>query len=101
MKPEDNSIRFFRGKNAFLSNFYPVTVRYEGMSFSSVEAAFQAAKSWDVRLQSRLQPVLREGRQSPWPEGGVSGRGSTGSGISFPLPAGWNYPPRKSVWQSG
>ncbi len=49
MKPEDNSIRFFRGKNAFLSNFYPVMIRYEGMSFPSVEAAFQAAKSWDVR----------------------------------------------------
>lgn len=30
MKPEDNSIRFFRGKNAFLSNFYPVMIRYEG-----------------------------------------------------------------------
>lgn len=49
MKPEENVICFFRGKNAFLSNFYPVTVRYEGMSFPSVEAASQAAKSWDVR----------------------------------------------------
>lgn len=49
MKLEDNSIRFFRRKNTFLSNFYLVTVRYEGMNFPSVEAAFQAAKSWDVR----------------------------------------------------
>ncbi len=34
----------FRGKYAFLSNFYEVPVSYHGYTFGSNEAAFQAAK---------------------------------------------------------
>ena len=41
-------IRTFKNKNAFLSNFYPVFVYYEGMRFPSVEHAFQAAKTNDL-----------------------------------------------------
>lgn len=43
--------RFF-GQWRFLSNFYPVDVEYEGVKYSSVEAAYQAAKS--------LSPITRE-----------------------------------------
>ena len=35
----------FRGDYYFLSNFYPVTVKYEGLTFESSEAAFQSAKA--------------------------------------------------------
>ena len=34
----------FKGKYAFLSNFYPTRVWFEGLEFRSVEHAFQAAK---------------------------------------------------------
>ncbi len=34
----------FAGPYAFLSNFHPCRVTFYGMTFSSVEAAFQAAK---------------------------------------------------------
>ncbi|RKQ63355.1 hypothetical protein C7457_0225 [Thermovibrio guaymasensis] len=35
----------FRGKNSFLSNFYPCKVEFEGLVYPSVENAFQAAKT--------------------------------------------------------
>lgn len=40
MKP----ITEFRGPTYWLSNFYPVEVRYQGLAFPSVENAYQAAK---------------------------------------------------------
>lgn len=46
-------ITSFRGKNYFLSNFYPCKVEYNGYIFPSVEHAFQAAKCdrpTDVKL---------------------------------------------------
>ena len=49
MGTKQKAIKYFRGKNAFLDNGYPVRIEYEGMTFPSVEAAFQASKSWDVR----------------------------------------------------
>lgn len=41
----------FDGENKFLSNFYPVEIEFEGLAFSSVEAAYQAAKSLDKRTR--------------------------------------------------
>ena len=41
----------FRGVNSFLSNFYYSPVYYNGIRFSTVEHAFQAAKSNDVKTQ--------------------------------------------------
>lgn len=38
----------FRNKYAFLSNFYPCDVTYEGLKFKSVESAFQAAKTPNI-----------------------------------------------------
>lgn len=35
----------FRGEYEFLSNFYISDIEYEGLTYSSVEAAFQAAKT--------------------------------------------------------
>lgn len=42
----------FRGKYAFLSNFAPCIVSYDGYKYASVEHAFQAAKT--------LNPIERE-----------------------------------------
>lgn len=41
-------ITAFSGEYRFLSNFYPCTVQYEGMSYPSVEHAYQAAKTGDM-----------------------------------------------------
>src|SRR5258708_4053347 len=35
----------FHGEYAFLSNFYPIPIEFEGQKYDSVEHAFQAAKT--------------------------------------------------------
>ena len=39
---------YFRGEYDFLSNFYKCNVEHEGVIYSSVENAFQAAKTLDL-----------------------------------------------------
>jgi len=39
------TIKQFKGKHAFLSNFYPVPVTFEGVRYPSSENAYQAEKS--------------------------------------------------------
>ncbi|MBR2742423.1 MAG: NADAR family protein [Clostridia bacterium] len=58
------AIKSFRGKNAFLSNFYPCLVEYEGMIFPSVEHAFQAAKTLDMqkRITFQVCPTPKEAK---------------------------------------
>lgn len=46
MKTE--KIEFFAGPYRFLSNFHPSPIFYEGISFPTVEHAYQAAKTEDV-----------------------------------------------------
>lgn len=55
-----NEITTFRGEYQFLSNFYPCNINYDGLMFTSVEAAFQSAKcaEREDRLQfQHLDPV--------------------------------------------
>ncbi len=40
------------------SNFYPVVICYEAMSFPTVEHAFVAAKSKDILFRSRISRLL-------------------------------------------
>jgi ribA/ribD-fused uncharacterized protein len=47
-------IDYFKYEWAFLSNFYPVTVTYEGVLYASVEHAYQAAKFLDPELRSKF-----------------------------------------------
>ena len=42
-------IRGFHGEYRFLSNFYPCRITFCGLTFTSVEAAFQAAKCADPK----------------------------------------------------
>lgn len=50
-------INSFKGDHAFLSNFYPSPVEFEGDTYPSVEHAYQAAKTpednWVVRVSIR------------------------------------------------
>ena len=45
----------FRGEYAFLSNFFPCYVRYEGLEYPTVEHAFQAAKTLDITQRQCFQ----------------------------------------------
>lgn len=61
-------IKVFDGEYAFLSNFYERQVEYEGITYGSSEAAFQAQKTLDIeeRLQfATLTPMQskRKGRK--------------------------------------
>ena len=49
-----NVIDSFRGEFDWLSNFYQCQVEFEGMNFSNVEAAFQAAKCLDMKERERF-----------------------------------------------
>jgi predicted NAD-dependent protein-ADP-ribosyltransferase YbiA (DUF1768 family) len=41
----------FKGNYEFLSNFAPCYIRYEGVLYTSVECAFQAAKVSDIDIK--------------------------------------------------
>ena len=62
-----DSIKSFRGSNEFLSNMYPCWAWLDGVSYPSVEHAFQAAKTLDLEKRRLFQvcPVKaakKEGR---------------------------------------
>ena len=44
-KIQNTAITSFRGKYAFLSNFYEALIEYNGLRFRNNEAAFQAMKN--------------------------------------------------------
>ena len=46
---------------AFLSNFYPSPVRFEGRSYSTVEHAYQAAKSTDENIRKMIAEAKSAG----------------------------------------
>lgn len=44
----------FKDEYAFLSNFHPCRLDYDGLSFTSVESAFQAAKTTDIETRRQF-----------------------------------------------
>lgn len=44
----------FRNEYHFLSNFYPATVEFEGLTYPDVEHAYQSAKTLDMNLRRRI-----------------------------------------------
>jgi ribA/ribD-fused uncharacterized protein len=47
-------INSFTGKWKFLSNFYPVTIQYDTISYPTVEHAFQASKTLIVENKTKI-----------------------------------------------
>ena len=47
---------------AFLSNFYPCTVTFEGETYSTVEHAYQAAKTLDPAQRAHIQKLATPGQ---------------------------------------
>jgi ribA/ribD-fused uncharacterized protein len=60
------TINRFKGDHEFLSNFYPCEIIFEGSSFSSVEHAYQAAKTLDgaERAMVRSQPTAGRAKRA-------------------------------------
>lgn len=47
----------FQGPYRFLSNFYPATVVYEGLTYSDSEHAYQSAKTLDMNERRRIAAI--------------------------------------------
>ena len=58
----DAPIDSFAGEFEFLSNFHPCTVHLEGLSFPTVEHAFQAAKTHDIEERKRIRACASPGK---------------------------------------
>ncbi|HKQ50267.1 MAG TPA: NADAR family protein [Phycisphaerae bacterium] len=54
-------ISSFFGEYRFLSNFWPAVVEYENITFSSVEHAYQAAKTLDMAERRRIAAIVEPG----------------------------------------
>jgi ribA/ribD-fused uncharacterized protein len=50
-------IRSFSGDWIFLSNFYPVSIALDGVTYGSVEHAYQAAKTLDPKQREKFSYV--------------------------------------------
>ena len=58
------SIKGFQGKYRFLSNFYPCDIIFEGLSYRSSEAAYQASKFIDKSTKQKFTEIdAREARK--------------------------------------
>ena len=72
---DDRIIAGFFGDWRWLSNFWPATVTFDGVDYSTVEHAYQAAKTsdlaWRQRIRSACTPwrAKRLGRQVPLRDG--------------------------------
>lgn len=56
-------VKGFQGYYRFLSNFYPIEITFEGLTYTSSEAAFQAQKTLDEELRARFTRLdAREAR---------------------------------------
>ena len=51
----------FDGSYAFLSNFYPAEVEYEGVMYPTSEHAYQAAKTLDPAEREKIKNALTPG----------------------------------------
>jgi ribA/ribD-fused uncharacterized protein len=52
----------FSGKFRFLSNFYPCIVMLDGVAYASVEHAYQAAKTFDLRERWEIRQMPTAGK---------------------------------------
>lgn len=65
--PEGLSIiSSFGEENRFLSNFFYVVVNFDGVSYKTVEHAYQAAKTLDKNKRKDVQSLPTPGRAKRW-----------------------------------
>ena len=51
----------FKGEYRWLSNFWPATVTYEGLTYPTVEHAYVAAKTVDLEHRDTIKRILTPG----------------------------------------
>lgn len=56
-----SAILEFKDEFRWLSNFWPCKVIFEGLEFNSVEAAYVAAKTKDIKLREVIQTLKTAG----------------------------------------
>lgn len=76
--PSDPPIRGFIGQYAFLSNFYPVEITYGGITYPSVEHAYQAQKAQNDGIKQRIAKLSSPGAAKRY-------------GAKLPRPVAWDY----------
>jgi len=59
-------IQEFQGKYRFLSSFYPAEVELDGITYPTVEHAYQAAKTLDSAQREFIRSALRPGSAKRW-----------------------------------
>ncbi|KKQ34497.1 MAG: Swarming motility protein ybiA [Candidatus Nomurabacteria bacterium GW2011_GWB1_37_5] len=64
-----NKIEVFRGEYRFLSNFWPVNIEYDGMTYPTVEHAYQAAKSDNCFVREEIQGLPTPGKAKKYSYG--------------------------------
>ena len=52
----------FRGEHRWLSNFAPVNVKFEGVTYRSTEHAYQAAKTLDLLEREQIHACATPGK---------------------------------------
>jgi ribA/ribD-fused uncharacterized protein len=52
---------FFREQYSFLSNFFPVKIKHEGIEYPSVEHAYVACKTFDLNERLRIKDIANPG----------------------------------------
>ena len=77
MYEEGGLVEGFRGKYAFLSNFYPSPMTFEGITYPTAEHAYQAQKAEHLCTKIKIASL-------PYP--GAAKR----YGAQLPLPADWD-----------
>lgn len=58
-QPEIKKIESFTGDYAFLSNFYPCVITFEGQRYNSTEHAYQAAKCKNIDDRAKFRESIK------------------------------------------
>jgi len=58
LTPLQKYIVSFNGSYFFLSNFFPSKIKYDGITYYTAEAAFQAAKTFDREIKNKISSVM-------------------------------------------
>ena len=57
-----SDINWFKNEHRFLSNFVPVEVKLDGVTYPSVEHAYVAAKTLDLSLREKIRIIPTSGK---------------------------------------
>ena len=62
----EDSVKEFRGKFRFLSNFYPTKIEIDGIEYATTEHYFQSMKFTDSEIQEKIRNAPTPGLAKKW-----------------------------------